>query len=366
MASTLDGIFHVGQLEEEVRARTQEVQAQTAKYELVSSALRLSQERVSALEDALASMETHSQQAQEVTLTLQKENRETLERTLREHNDESRTLQKTITQLEAQVDELQFVRENQKKQIFDLKETVCSLQSEVKGIRLECEDVIATETGKHKEKVKELEQQQNTQMLQLRSQHSQTESEWRESLRVCEAQCSELNAEMVTLRSTLSSERTSTHTHLQSLRQQLRAEHSSAVRSLEEQLQLCVERHEEAEDRVRALSATNTALTATNTRLKAEILTLTNELAEMRANVDKKNEEVREAEKKVRLEYSCQEEELRQCKEQSTKLRNSIVELKSCLHCTKAEAGYAAVEGEALAVVWCLQKARLVVPTGVP
>lgn len=64
---------------------------------------------------------------------------QTLEHTLREHNEELRTLQKTITQLEAQVGELQFTCENQKKQIFDYKETVCSLQSEVKGIRLECE-----------------------------------------------------------------------------------------------------------------------------------------------------------------------------------------------------------------------------------
>lgn len=55
------------------------------------------------------------------------------------------------------------------------------------------------------------------------------------------------------------------------------------MRSLEEQLQLCVERHEETEDRVRTQAVTNTTLTTTNTRLRGEILALTNELTEMRA-----------------------------------------------------------------------------------
>lgn len=66
----------MGQLEEEVRARTQEVEALTAKYELVSSALRLSQERVSTLENTLISKETQLEQDQEAMLTHQKENRE--------------------------------------------------------------------------------------------------------------------------------------------------------------------------------------------------------------------------------------------------------------------------------------------------
>lgn len=56
-----------------------------------------------------------------------------------------------------------------------------------------------------------------------------------------------------------------------------------AMRSLEEQLQLCVERHEETEDRVRTQAVTNTTLTTTITRLRGEILALTNELTEMRA-----------------------------------------------------------------------------------
>lgn len=66
----------MGQLEEEVRARSQEVEALTAKYELVSSALRLSQERVSTLENTLASKETQLEQDQEAMHTHQKENRE--------------------------------------------------------------------------------------------------------------------------------------------------------------------------------------------------------------------------------------------------------------------------------------------------
>lgn len=45
-------------------------------------------------------------------------------------------------------------------------------------------------------------------------------------------------------------------------------------------------------------------------------------------NVDKKNEEVRAAEKRVRLEYTGQEEELRQCKEATGKLKDTIIELK--------------------------------------
>lgn len=69
-------MFQVGQLEEEVRARTQEVEALTAKYELVSSALRLSQERVSTLENTLISKETQLEKDQEAMITHQKENRE--------------------------------------------------------------------------------------------------------------------------------------------------------------------------------------------------------------------------------------------------------------------------------------------------
>lgn len=65
-----EGEFQTGKLEEQLSSKSLEVEALRAKYELVTSALHLSQERVSVLEERNRSLEEDLKSSQE-TATLE-------------------------------------------------------------------------------------------------------------------------------------------------------------------------------------------------------------------------------------------------------------------------------------------------------
>lgn len=323
-----ESMFQTGKLEEELRSKSLELEALEAKYELINSALRLSQERVSVLEARNKFLEEDLHKCQEAALVQTKNDKEILDHARSEHNQEVRSLQKTIAQLESQVGDLEFKCANKKEQIFDFKETICSLQSEVKGTRMECDDMLATEVGKHKESIRNIEQQHNAEVQRMKNEHQQLEAELRDKLSNSETVRSETQAEVASLRLQISAERSSAQTQLFSLKQQLKAEHSAVVKGLEERLHAMEESCNDAEERLRVQVASNSALTATNAKLNTRIHTLNNDITELNASVEDKEAEVKAAEKRVRSEFTAQLGELQKEREETTKLNSVILNLR--------------------------------------
>ncbi|XP_053634201.1 leucine-rich repeat-containing protein 45 isoform X1 [Cherax quadricarinatus] len=323
-----ESMFQTGKLDEQLRSKSLELEALEAKYELVNSALRLSHERVTSLEAKNNALEEELQKSQEEALLHKKNDKEELEHVRSEHNQEVRLQQKTISHLEAQVGELEFKCNNQKTQIFDLKEAVCSLQSEVKGIRLECDEMMAAEAGKHKESLRNLDQQYNAEIQRLKKEHQLMEDEIREKLSNSETLRNELQSEVVALRLQISTERSSTQAQLQSLKHQLKTEQCTVVRGLEEQLHAMEESRNDGEERLRVQMASNSTLSATNAKLNAQLHALKNDLAELNIKLEGSEAEVKAAEKRVRDEFAAQLIELQQEHEKVTKLNNIIVDLK--------------------------------------
>ncbi|KAK7065443.1 Leucine-rich repeat-containing protein 45 [Halocaridina rubra] len=323
-----DSTFHVGQLEEELRSRKLEYEALEAKLKLVSSALKLSQERIYALEQRNSSLDDELQTCQKEAQIQSNKDKEVLESAKLESNQEIRSLQAVITKLEAQVGELEFRCGNQKAQILDLKESVCSLQSEVKGVRIECDDLVTAETGRYKETVRNLEQHHNAELQRVRNEHQQLEGELRERIANMDTRRNEAEGEVARLRVQLSTEHTTSQAQLIALKHRLKAEHAAVVRGLEERLNALEENRNDAEDRLRSQITANTALTAANAKLNTQIHAINNQLTELQAEVNGKALEVKAAETRVRAEVKEQLEELKREREQTAQLNETIMKLK--------------------------------------
>lgn len=69
-------MFQTGKLEEELRSKSLELEALEAKYELINSALHLSQERVSVLEARNNSLGDDLRKSQEAALLQSKNDKE--------------------------------------------------------------------------------------------------------------------------------------------------------------------------------------------------------------------------------------------------------------------------------------------------
>ncbi|KAG7176253.1 Leucine-rich repeat-containing protein 45-like [Homarus americanus] len=300
-----EGMFQTGRLEEQLRSKSLELEALGAKYELVNSALRLSQEQVSQLEARNKALEEDLHESQEAAQLENKNKKE--------------------------VRELEYKCTNQNTQIYDLNETLRSLQLEAKGVRIECEEMMATETRKTKETLKNLEQQHTTEVQQMKYDHQQIEAELREKLSNSEASRCEAQAEIAGLKVQISTERSSTEAHLLSLKHHLKAEQVSVVQGLEKRLHTMEDSRNDAEERLRVQIATNSTLTATNAKLNSHIHALKNDLAEINIQLEDKDAEVKAAAKRVRDEFTVQLNDLQHECENTTKLNSTISELKRAI-----------------------------------
>ncbi|XP_069993501.1 leucine-rich repeat-containing protein 45 [Penaeus vannamei] len=319
--------FHTGQLEESLHSKKLEVEAVESKLSLVTSALQLCQERLATIESRNKTLEEELQRHQELTLKQSNRDRETMEAMKTEHSEIERTMQNTIAKLEAQIGELEFQKSNQKRQVLDLREMVCSLQSEVKGARVECEELVSSEVAKHKEVMRMMEQQHNTEVQRIKNEYHQVETEMRDKLSNMEARRSETEVEITSLRVQVTTERTTAQSQQTSLRQQLKAEHAAIVHGLEERLRSMEESRNDAEERMRSQIATCSSLTATNAKLNTQLHALRNQLTQVEAEVEGKALEVKAAESRVRDEVKLQLEELEQERIQTAKLNNTISQL---------------------------------------
>ncbi|XP_066987218.1 leucine-rich repeat-containing protein 45-like isoform X2 [Macrobrachium rosenbergii] len=296
-----ESAFYTGQLEEELRSKKLEIESLQAKIELLNSALRLHQERASSLENQNGSLQEELQKSQEEAHAQSNKDRE--------------------------IGDLEFRCSSQKKHIIDLKETICSLQSEVKGARIECDELVAIETAKHKETLRNLDQQHNSELQRMRNDHQQVEAELRDRISNLDARRNEAEGEVSGLRVQISTDRTTAQAQLGAVRQQLKAEHASVMRGMEERLHAMEESRNDAEERLRVQIASNTSLTAANAKLNSQIHSLTNQLAELQAAIDGKALEVKAAESRVREEVKEQFEELKQEREQTAQLNSTVIKL---------------------------------------
>lgn len=322
-----ESAFYTGQLEEELRSKKLEIESLQAKIELLNSALRLHQERASSLENQNGSLQEELQKSQEEAHAQSNKDRELLDQCRSESNREIRSLQATVSRLEAQIGDLEFRCSSQKKHIIDLKETICSLQSEVKGARIECDELVAIEAAKHKEALRNLDQQHNSELQRMRNDHQQVEAELRDRISNLDARRNEAEGEVSGLRVQISTDRTTAQAQLGAVRQQLKAEHASVMRGMEERLHAMEESRNDAEERLRVQIASNTSLTAANAKLNSQIHSLTNQLAELQAAIDGKALEVKAAESRVREEVKEQFEELKQEREQTAQLNSTVIKL---------------------------------------
>ncbi|XP_068217464.1 leucine-rich repeat-containing protein 45-like [Palaemon carinicauda] len=322
-----ESAFYTGQLEEEIRSKKLEIESLLAKIKLLNSALHLHQERVSSLEVLNNSLQEELQKSQEEAHSQSNKDREMLEHSRSEASREIRTLQATIIRLEAQIGDLEFRCNSQKTQIIDLKETICSLQSEVKGARIECDEFVATETAKHKEALRNLDQQHNHEIQSMRNDHQQVEAELRERINNLDARRSEAEGEVSSLRVKISTDHTTAQAQQAALRQQLKSENASLMRGMEERLRAMEESRNEAEERLRVQIASNTSLTTANAKLNSQIHSLTNQLTELQAAIDGKAMEVKAAEARVRDEVKEQLEDLRLEREQTAQLNSTVIKL---------------------------------------
>ncbi|XP_045103819.1 leucine-rich repeat-containing protein 45-like isoform X2 [Portunus trituberculatus] len=323
-----EGEFQTGKLQEQLSSKSLELVALKTKYELITSALHLSQERVSLLEERNCSLEEDLKSSQE-SATLEKTKlKEALDSTQAQHSEEIHALHTTITQLQTKIGELNVESEKQKQHNFDLKEATCSLQAEIKGLKMECDAMVSKEQTKHKEIMRNIEKQHCAEVHQLKMDHQQVETEMREKLTNIETWKAEAQAEVASLQVQLSTERSSSQAQLLSLKKQLKAEHAAVVRGLEEQLQVIEESRGDAEERLRSQVAANSILRATNTKLNSHIHTLNNDITELQAKLETKEGEVKVAERRTREEFSAQIEELQQECKQIPKLNSIISEQK--------------------------------------
>ncbi|KAK8387574.1 hypothetical protein O3P69_018250 [Scylla paramamosain] len=323
-----EGEFQTGKLQEELSSKSLELVALRTKYELITSALHLNQERVSVLEERNCTLQEDLKSSQE-SATLEKSKlKEALDSARAQHSEEVHALHTTITQLQTKIGELTAESEKQKQQTFDLKETTCSLQAEIKGLKMECDALRSKEQTKHKEMMKNVEKQHSAEVHQLKMDHQQVETEMRGKLASIEAWKAEAQAEVASLQVQLSTERSSSQAQLLSLKKHLKAEHFAVVRGLEEQLQMMEESRGDAEERLRSQVAANSALRATNTKLSSHIHALNNDITELQAKVESREGEVKVAEKRIREEFSAQIEDLQQECKQIPKLNSIISEQK--------------------------------------
>ncbi|XP_076065982.1 leucine-rich repeat-containing protein 45-like isoform X2 [Oratosquilla oratoria] len=326
-----DSAFHAGELEEELRSKVLEVESLEAKLELVKSALNVSQERVSSLEQRTSSLQQDLKKAKEETMRQSRSAQEELLSTKAEYEREVNSLKDVNNRLQAQVNELEYKTSSNATQMLDMKEMICSLQSEVKGARVECESQISQEKMKHKEVLRTMEQQQLTEVQHLKSEHQRLENELWDQIRGAESHRGELESELVSLRTQLSTERTTSQAQLKSQKQQMKLEHKSALRELQEKIEYTEQSLQDAEERLHQESIAHANLQGTNTKMNSQIHTLKNQVTQLDAKLSGKDEEVKVAEARVRLEVKHQLEELEINKQEVVKLNATIKKLERSL-----------------------------------
>lgn len=323
-----EGEFRTGKLEEQLSHKSLELKALQAKYEVVTSALHLSQERVAAVEERNHSLEEELKSSQEAAASEYKKIKNVLDTANEQHSEEVHSLRSNITLLQKKVGELNVECDSVRKQNFDFKETTCSLQAEIKGLKVECGEMVSKEQAKHKEMMKSIEKQHSSEIQQLKSDHRQIEAEMKGKLANAETWKTEAQAEVASLQTQLTTERASAQAQLLSLKKQLKGEHAAIVRGLEEQLHVMEESRSDAEERLRSQVVANSTLKATNTKLTSHIHALNNDITELQARVESREGEVKAAEKRIAEEFSAQIEELQQECKQISKLNNIISEQK--------------------------------------
>ncbi|XP_064113483.1 centrosomal protein of 131 kDa-like [Macrobrachium nipponense] len=183
-------------------------------------------------------------------------------------------------------------------------------------------ELVAIETAKHKEALRNLDLQHNSE-LQAHEKRSSTgggefyvEAELRDRLSNLDARRNEAEGEVSGLRVQISTDRTTAQAQL-----------ASVMRGMEERRSCYGRESKRCRRTLRVQIASNTSLTSANAKLNSQIHSLTNQLAELQAAVDGKALEVKAAESRVREEVKEQLEELKQEREQTAQLNSTVIKL---------------------------------------
>ncbi|CAL4097795.1 unnamed protein product, partial [Meganyctiphanes norvegica] len=322
-----EGMFSVGHLEEELRSKKLEVESLTSKLEVATTSQRLSVERLAVLEGTVAQLQEALKHSQEKAQQQAAADKEVFHQCKSQYEKEVRALNETINRLEAQVSEQEFTLSSQRNVIADCKENVCVLQSELKGSRAHFEEQENMERNRHKEALRQLEQQHNTELQRLKAQQHQLQSELQERLSKSESMKTELEGELTNVRVQAASDRTAAHAQTETLKHQLKAEHSGVIRGLREEMSALEQSRNDAEERLRAQLTTNGQLTAANAKLSHQLRALNNQISQLQTEIDGKTAEISAAEARVRAEVKQQLEDLETQRRENTKLQNSIASL---------------------------------------
>ncbi|KAK7501490.1 hypothetical protein BaRGS_00007294 [Batillaria attramentaria] len=294
----------VGHLQETLEERKEAFNSVAAKLSMTESELVLAEQKandygsvINRLKQEMAELAVKHQN----DLRQEKEERANMEmKYLKEFSD----LQEKHLQSTNKCDELDRKCRQQQEQVFDLKEQVTHLQSELKLKGSQFEERLQAEKQRHKDMMRDLESSKNKEITHVKQEAEELERSLRERIQKMESHRLELEEEISRLKSNNLVDKLNAEEQLQSSKQRIKAEEEQRHRQLEERVRVLQTSKDELQSHCNQQASLVSELQSKNSGLTLEVDNLKRRLEEMGQELAEKNNYTMAEVNKVKVELN--------------------------------------------------------------
>lgn len=287
--SKRNSAHQVGHLQETLEERKEAFNSLAAKLSMTESELVLAEQKahdygsvINRLKQEFAEMAVQHQN----NIRQEKEERAQMEmKYLKEFSD----LQDKHLHSTNKGDELDRKCRQQQEQIFDLKEQLTHLQSELKLKGSQFEERLQAEKSRHKDMMRDLESSKNKEIAHMKQEMEEMERSLRERIQKMESHRLELEEEISRHKSNNLVDKLNHEEQLQSAKQRIKAEEEQRHRALEERVRVLQTSKDELQSHCNQQASLVSELQSRNSGLTLEVENLKRRLEEMGQELAEKN-----------------------------------------------------------------------------
>lgn len=294
----------VGHLQETLEERKEAFNSIAAKLSMTESELVLAEQKandygavINRLKQEIAELAV----AHQNELRQEKEDRANMEmKYLKEFSD----LQEKHMQSTNKGDELDRKCRQQQEQIFELKEQLTHLQSELKLKGSQFEERLQAEKQRHKDMLRDVESSKSKEHAHMKQESEETERALRERIQKMESHRLELEEEISRHKSNNLVDKLNAEEQLQSTKQRIKAEEEQRHRQLEERVRVLQTSKDELQTHCNQQASLVSELQSKNSGLTLEVENLKRRLEEMGQELAEKNNYTMAEVGKVKMELN--------------------------------------------------------------
>ncbi|CAG5118681.1 unnamed protein product [Candidula unifasciata] len=320
---------HIGSLQMALDERKGAFNSLAAKLSMAETELTLSEQKVSDLNSVINRLKLEMQEmavSHVNEIHKMKEDRATEELKFLKEISEG---QDKNMQLQSKVDDLERKCHQQQEQIYDLKEQVTHLQSELTLKGSQFDERLAQEKLRQKEALRDMEQYKQKEIARIKQESEEMEKILRDRINKLESQRLDMEEEISRLKAMNVADKLNAEEQIASIKHRLKSEEEQRHVLLEEKIRVLQISRDELQSHCNQQTATITQLQHKNSNLQLEIEALHRQRDELNQELAQKSNYTMAEVEKVKVELTRCQNKLDQERATQAELRDKLASVDS-------------------------------------